>query len=220
MGFPHRHYHVACSFLATSSASQPSIRKFFSPSSSAVATDTEESEASEGQASGRSSDASSDAPEEPSTVSAEEIATKKRKLSHHRKRGVSSSWLREFPWLRSVRGANGKLGMRCYLCTSWTSDPCYYIRRDKVVKHANSRMHQRAVALEATTQAGGLPCAFEEAYSLEVKATIGCCKWLCKQEIPHYPHLIALAVNILRVLELERMPNTHLPNKFLSFWML
>ena len=53
---------------------------------------------------------------EPATV-AEEIAAKKRKISHHRKRGVSSSSLKEFPWLRSVRGRNGKIGMRCHLCT-------------------------------------------------------------------------------------------------------
>ena len=101
--------------MATSSASQLSIRNIFSPSSSAVTTDAEESEASEGQASGQSSnalcDTSSNTAEEPSTVSTEEIATKKRKLSHHRKRGISSSWLKEFLWLCSMRGANGKLGM-------------------------------------------------------------------------------------------------------------
>ena len=73
--------------MATSSGSQQSICNFFSPSSSAVATDAEESEAREDQVSGQSSDAScdtsSDAAEESSTVSTEEIATKKRKLSHH-----------------------------------------------------------------------------------------------------------------------------------------
>ena len=111
-------------------APQLSIRNFFSPSSSAVTTassNPDESEVNEGQVSERSSDgwsnASSDAAEGPTAHSTEEIATKKRKLSHHRKRGVSSSWLREFSWLRSVRGANEKLGMRCYLCAKHSVVP-------------------------------------------------------------------------------------------------
>ena len=60
-----------------------------------------------------------------------------------------------------------------------------------MVKHAKSRMHQRAEVLEASSQAGtGIPQAFDEAFSLEMK------EGLCKLEISHtttYPHVIALA---------------------------
>ena len=141
------------------------------------------------------------------------MAAKRCKITHHRKKGVSPSWLREFLWLRSVRGTNGKIGMRCHLCTkhsvlsrsgstSWTSDPCFCVRRDKVVKHAKSKMHKRAEVMEASSQAGGIPHAFDDAFTLEMKAAIGCCKcmyWLCKQEISHtttYPHLLGLAENL------------------------
>ena len=101
--------------------------------------------------------------------------------------------------------------MRCHLCTkhsivprsgstSWTSDPCFSVRKDKVVKHAKSQMHKQAEVMEL--QAGDIPRAFDEAYALEMKAAIGCCKciyWLCKQEVSHtttYPHLLSLAENL------------------------
>ena len=145
------------------------------------------------------------------SVTDREILAKRRKIAHRRKGGVSPSWLKEFPWLRSVRGKNGKAGMRCHLCTkhsivprsgstSWTSDPCFSVRKDKVVKHAKSQMHKQAEVMEL--QAGGIPRAFDEAYALEMKAAIGCCKciyWLCKQEVSHtttYPHLLSLAENL------------------------
>ena len=51
------------------------------------------------------------------SVTDREIFAKRRKIAHRRKGGVSPSWLKEFPWLRSVRGKNGKAGMRCHLCT-------------------------------------------------------------------------------------------------------
>ena len=126
---------------------------------------------------------------------------------------MSPSWLKEFPRLRSVRGKNGKTGMRCHFCTkhsivprsgstSWTADPCFCVRKDKVVKHAKSRMHRQAEVMEASLQAGGIPRAFDESCTLEMKAAIGCCKciyWLCKQEVSHtttYPHLLSLAENL------------------------
>ena len=146
------------------------------------------------------------------SVTDREILAKRRKIAHRRRKGgVSPSWLKEFPWLRSVRGKNGKAGMRCHLCTkhsivprsgstSWTSYPCFSVRKDKVVKHAKSQMHKQAEVMEL--QAGGIPRAFDEAYALEMKAAIGCCKciyWLCKQEVSHittYPHLLSLAENL------------------------
>jgi len=110
---------------------------------------------------------------------------------------------------------DGKVCMRCKLCTkygksprngsgSWTTNPCYSLRKDKIIKHANSAMHRGAVVAEAeaSSHSGGLPRAFQDAVTMEMKAAIGCCKciyWLCKNEISHtttYPQLLSLAISL------------------------
>ena len=124
----------------STSSSQLSISRFFCPSFSAsVVTKTDDELNEELPSSECSNGESNEA--EPSTV-AGDIVAKKHKISHHRKRGVSSSWLL---WLRRMGGRNGKIGIHFHLCmkhsvtprsvsTSWTSDLCYYVRRDKVAR--------------------------------------------------------------------------------------
>ena len=108
---------------------------------------------------------------------------------------------------------NGRQSMQCKLCRkhgkvprngkgSWCTEPCFTMRRDKIVKHGESRMHHSAVKVEAEHGTGGIRQAFQDAVSLEMKAAIGCCKciyFLCKQEIAHtttYPHLLTLAESL------------------------
>ena len=89
------------------------------------------------------------------------------------------------------------------------------LRKDKIVRHAESRMHRDAAMVEAEHSAGGIRQAFQDAVTLEMKAAVGCCKciyFLCKQEIAHtttYPHLLlTLAENLgceyLRALNVGR----------------
>ena len=63
-------------------------------------------------------------------------------------------------------------------------------------------MHCGATVVEAEHSTGGIQRAFQDAVTLEMKAVMGCFKYihfLCKQEISHtttYPHLLALAENL------------------------
>ena len=119
----------------------------------------------------------------------------------------------------------GRLGMHCKLCKKhgkvarngkgrWCTEPCFTLRKDKIVRHAESRMHRDAAMVEAEHSAGGIRQAFQDAVTLEMKAAVGCCKciyFLCKQEIAHtttYPHLLTLAENLgceyLRALNVGR----------------
>ena len=60
-------------------------------------------------------------------------------------------------------------------------------------------MHRGPIVAEAELSTGGIPCAFKDTVTLEMKAAVGCCKciyWLYKQDISHtttYPHLLTLA---------------------------
>ena len=70
----------------------------------------------------------------------------------------------------------------------WCTKPCFTLRKDKIVRHAESRMHRDAAMVEAEHSAGGIRQAFQDAVTLEMKAVVGCCKciyFLCKQEIAH-----------------------------------
>ena len=155
--------------------------------------DNEEAQSSEGSsASNSASDVDRSSDNDEATVSNTESLAKRRKITgHHRKGGVSASWLKEYPWLRSDHASNGKAGMRCHLCTkhsiiprsgssSWTTELCFSIRKDKVVKHAKSKMHKQAEVMEASLQAGGIPQAFDESYALEIKAAIA---WMLQVHI-------------------------------------
>ena len=58
---------------------------------------------------------------------------------------------------------------------------------------------------EAEASSGGLPCAFQDAITMEMKAAIGSCKcihWLCNNEVYHNIFtlwLIALAAHISKL---------------------
>ena len=84
----------------------------------------------------------------------------------------------------------------------WTTETCFHVHLDKIKKHAKSKMHQHALLAGADQATGGISLTFSEAFSMVIKAAIGCCKclyWLCKQEISHtttYPHLLALMENL------------------------
>lgn len=139
-------------------------------------------------------------------------APKRRRAGKHRKSGFDPKWTREFKWLEKVE-IDGRLGMQCKLCKkhgkvprngrgSWCTEPCFTMRKDKIMRHAESHMHRSAAVVEAEHGAGGIRQAFQDAVTLEVKAAIGCCKciyFLCKQEIAHtttYPHLLTLAESL------------------------
>ena len=184
-------------------ASQLSLRRFSSGSSASTSTSQDDGD-KEAQSSDERSREESSLDE---GTSEREMAAKRCKITHHRKKGVSPSWLREFLWLHSVWGTNGKIGMRCHLCTkhsvlprsgstSWTSDPCFCVRRDKVVKHAKSKMHKRAEVMEASSQAGGIPHAFDDAFTLEMKAlgAVSVCTGCVNKKyhiLPHTPTCLA-----------------------------
>lgn len=130
-------------------------------------------------------------------------------LGHHRKSGVDPAWKTEFRWLEFVR-QDEQVGLLCKICAkynktprngrgSWTKVPCFTLRKDKIKRHENSRMHKAAISLEADRAGGGIAQAFSGLITCEMKAAVGCCKciyWLCKNEIPHttvYPNLLELA---------------------------
>ena len=91
----------------------------------------------------------------------------------HRKSGFDPGWTREFKWLEKVETA-GRLGMYCKLCKKhgkvprngkggWCTKPCFTLRKDKIVRHAESRMHRDAAMVEAEHSAGGIRQAFQDA---------------------------------------------------------
>ena len=149
------------------------------------------------------------------SVSSEPAAKKARRsrvIKKHRVSGFNRAWKKDFTWLEIVR-MDGETGMRCKLCIkhgksprngqgSWTINPCFSLRRDKVVKHESSAMHKGAVIAETEASCGGIPLKFKDAETAEMQAAIGCCKciyWLCKHEISHtttYPHLLSLAESL------------------------
>ena len=104
--------------------------------------------------------------------------------------------------------------------------PCFTLRKDKIVRHVESRMHRDAVMVEAEHSAGGIRQVFQDAVTLEMKAAVGCCKciyFLCKQEIAHtttYPHLLTLAENLgceyLKALNVGRNANDLADGKALT----
>ena len=127
----------------------------------------------------------------------------------HRKSGFDPKWIHEFKWLEKVE-IDGRLGLLCKLCKkhakvprnergSWCTQPCFTMRKDKLVRHVQSRMHHSAAVVEAS---GGIRQTFHDAITQEVKAAIGCCKcvyFLCKQGIAHtttYPHLLTLVESL------------------------
>ena len=70
----------------------------------------------------------------------------------HTVSGFNLAWKKDFTWLESVK-VDGKTGMCCKLCAnhgksprnrkgSWTINPCFSLRRDKVIKHESSAMHR------------------------------------------------------------------------------
>ena len=140
---------------------------------------------------------------------------------HHRKRGFDPKWLKEFTWLEKIK-KDGRVGMLCKKhCKiprngkgGWSTEPCFTTRRDKLVRHAVSRMHRGALVVEAEHSSDGIQHAFQDVVTLEMKAVIGCCKcihFLCKQEISHtttYPHLLTLVESLgceyFRVLNIGR----------------
>lgn len=157
-----------------------------------------------------------DSSDEESTSDISIPATKRRcqtkdttDAGHHRKSGVDPAWKTEFRWLEFVR-QDEQVGLLCKICAkynktprngrgSWTKVPCFTLRKDKIKRHENSRMHKAAISLEADRAGGGIAQAFSGLITCEMKAAVGCCKciyWLCKNEIPHttvYPNLLELA---------------------------
>ena len=132
-----------------------------------------------------------------------EPVTKKVRRSKvkHRVGGFNPAWKKDFTWLESVK-VDGITGMRCKLCAnhgkwprnwkgSWIINPCFSLRRDKVIKHES--MHRGAVVATAEASYGGIPRKFKDAETAEMQAAIGCSKWLCTHE---YPHVIALAESL------------------------
>ena len=114
---------------------------------------------------------------------------RKGNVSHQRKTGMSTAWTKKFQWLHKVRGSGGKVGMICKVCREhgvvprsgskiWTTEPCFHVRLDKVKLHAKAKMHRLALLAEADEVTGGIPRAFTDAFSVEIKAAIGCCKCL------------------------------------------
>ena len=131
--------------------------------------------------------------------------------AHHRKTGISQTWIKEFKWLQKVR-VNNKVGLICKICNRraavprsgskvWTNKPCFHLRLDKIKQHAKSNMHKLSMLAEADTTVA-ISQAFSDNFSIEMKAAVGCLKcvyWLCKREIAHtttYPELLALAQSL------------------------
>ena len=52
---------------------------------------------------------------------------------------------------------------------SWCTEPCFPLRKDKVVKHTGSRIHHSATVVEAENNIGGIRQAFQDAVTLEVR---------------------------------------------------
>ena len=97
-----------------------------------------------------------------------------------------SEWENEFPW---VYPSEDRKGMYCRLCTRFNtrnkqngsavfnSTPCISLRKDVLVRHADSYMHKLAQELEcdrlAAESSGGIIQAFSTAASAERKAVVG-----------------------------------------------
>ena len=173
------------------------------PSSSGAPSSVESADKS----SSSSEECGDDADSEPVTKKARRSSVKK-----HRVSGFNPAWKKDFKWLESST-VDGKTGMRCKLCAkhgksprngkgSWTTNPCFSLRRDKILKHESSAMHKAALVAAAEASCGDIPRKFKDAETVEMQAAVGCCKciyWLCKHEISHtttYPHLLSLAESL------------------------
>lgn len=55
------------------------------------------------------------------------------------------------------------------------TEPCFTTTKDKIARDAESCMHHSAAVVEAEHSTGDMRQAFQDAISLEVKATIACC---------------------------------------------
>ena len=106
--------------------------------------------------------------QEPVTKRARSIKKK------HRVSGFNPAWKKDFSWLESVT-VDGKTGMRCKLCTkygksprngkgSWTVNPCFSFRRDKLLRHESSFMHKGAAV--AAAEASQLPAGSGREHTL------------------------------------------------------
>ena len=110
-----------------------------------------------------------------------EPVTKKVRRSKvkHRVGGFNPAWKKDFTWLESVK-VDGITGMRCKLCAnhgkwprnwkgSWIINPCFFLRRDKVMKHEYSAMHRGDVVAAAEASYGGIRRKFKDAETAECR---------------------------------------------------